>query len=99
MAPAPDPDKLGEESRLLIEQARRLREVSDRLIEEIATLRRLEDRSRELAIGSPEFEEISEDITDHVRSVFRMSAEQVKLAAQARPQDRTLNDVPSEDDG
>jgi hypothetical protein len=89
-------DLPGERARL-VSEARGLRDLSDRLIKEIATLRRLEAESRAVPIGSPEFKRLSQEITDHAHSVFRMSAGQEALGVEARFQDRTVNEVPREE--
>ena len=94
MATRRDSNELAEDSDRLIGEGRTLRELSDRLIAEIETLRRLELQARQLNIGSPEFERVSREMTDRVRAVFRMSAEQEVLGVQARLQDTTINDVP-----
>ena len=97
--PSPhDPDDPEGASREATDEGRRLRDLSDRLIAAIGTIRRLEHRSRELPIGSPEFEDVSKQITDRVHSVFLMSAEQEALGTGARVQERTINEI-SPDDG
>lgn len=99
MTSAPKPDDVPEGSARVGNEARGLRDLSDRLIEEIETLRRLEAQSREVPIGSPEFERLSQEITDHAHSVFGMSARQEALGVEARFQDRTVNEVPPEEAG
>jgi hypothetical protein len=96
---APERDDLPEESRRGPDEARGLRDLSDRLIQEIETLRRLEAQSREVPIGSPEFERLSQEITDHARSVFGMSARQEALGVEARFQERTVNEVSTDEGG
>ena len=98
MASRRNPEDLARESDQLITEGRTLRELSDRLIEEIETLRNLEGRARDLPIGSPEFERVSQEITDRVRGVFRLSAEQEALGAEARQQEGTINEVPPADE-
>jgi hypothetical protein len=98
MASRRKPEELARESDQLITESRTLRELSDRLIEEIENLRTLEGRARDLPIGSAEFERVSQEITDRIRGVFRMSALQEALGAEARQQERTINEVPPEDD-
>ena len=87
------PDDPAAESGRITDEGRRLRSVSDRLISEIGTIHALESRARELKIGSPEFEIVSAEITDHVRTVFRMSSEQESIGVEAQLQDGTINDV------
>src|SRR3954465_13244210 len=96
---APEPEDLLEASPRLVNEARGLRDLSDRLIEEIETLRSLEAQSREVPIGSPEFERLSQEITDHARSVFRMTAAQEALGVEARFQERTVNEVSTDEGG
>jgi len=99
MPPRREDEDVSARSDRVIREARILRELSDRLLAEIDALRSLESRARELEIGSPEFEQVSQEITDRVRGVFRLSAEQEALGAEARQQNRAINDVPPSEGG
>jgi len=98
MASRRDPEELARQSDQLITEGRTLRDLSDRLIHEIETIRKLEGRARDLPIGSAEFERVSQEITDRVRGVFTLSAQQEALGARARQEERTINEVPPADE-
>src|SRR5215208_2101136 len=92
-----DRDALQDASRGLIADSRRLRDISAELLAAIDAIRQLEIRARTLAIGTPEFNRVSGEITARSRDLFRLAGEQEQTAERLPPRDTTIEDLERQD--
>ncbi len=79
----------------------RLRETSDTLLRELDVLRTLEEEKRSVAIGSPRFRDLAEEIESLSAKVLELSRRQLDLgeAVEGRPSVEgatTVNEAPRE---
>jgi hypothetical protein len=83
--------QLFEYSEGLLDGSRHLRTVSKQLLRHVDDLRQLELRSRAVAIGSPEFMQLSREIAALSHMGFRLSVEQ-ELGGELIPEQSTTLD-------
>ena len=74
-----------------------LRDISTRLLSEIDAIRELEREARKVAMGTPEFRQLSAEIAARSRNVFHLANEQAEVAQELPPQDETIEDLEKRD--
>ncbi len=90
---------LQSDSDMVRAEGRALRDVSRRLLDQIEEIRHLELQARTLAIGTPEFERVSAQITARSREIFGLAGEQEQAAAALSPRDVTIEQLDAAEDG
>ena len=92
--------QLGKGSGSVGTEGRALRDISDDLLRDMKALRDLERESRVHRIGTPQHQQISAEIAELARSVFRLAAEQQRVAESVPAADMTVDELGSteEDD-
>jgi len=74
-----------------------LRDISTQLLSEIEALRELEREARKVAMGTPEFRQLSAEIAARSRKVFHLATEQADVAQDLPAQDATIEDLEKRD--